>query len=71
MISIKHIAMTFFELVQIVVSFFLMIAIMVLNFWIMFSIVAGLTVGYFLFRVERTQAKNENSESKCVCGNSR
>jgi copper transporter 1 len=49
MFSLMHGFQTFLHIVQIVLSYFLMLIFMTYNVWLCLSVVIGAAVGYFLF----------------------
>lgn len=49
MLSPWHHLQTLLHLVQLVLSYFLMLIVMTFNVWLFISVVLGCTVGYFLF----------------------
>ncbi|XP_046477584.1 high affinity copper uptake protein 1 isoform X2 [Neodiprion pinetum] len=49
MLSWMHTFQTFLHIVQIIISYFLMLIFMTYNVWLCFAVVLGAAVGYFLF----------------------
>ncbi len=49
MTSASHYIQTILHLVQLVLSYFLMLIVMTYNVWLFISVILGCTVGYFLF----------------------
>ncbi|VDP08553.1 unnamed protein product [Soboliphyme baturini] len=53
-ISWSHLLQTLLQMLQIVISYFLMLIFMTYNVWLCLAIVVGSGVGYFLFGFERS-----------------
>lgn len=49
MLSWPHILQTFLHVIQMVISYFLMLIFMTYNVWLCLAVVAGSGMGYFLF----------------------
>ncbi|XP_046740836.1 high affinity copper uptake protein 1-like isoform X2 [Diprion similis] len=49
MLSWMHTFQTFLHIVQIIISYFLMLIFMTYNVWLCFAVVLGAAIGYFLF----------------------
>lgn len=49
MTSASHYVQTLLHLVQLVLSYFLMLIVMTFNVWLFISVVLGCAVGYFFF----------------------
>lgn len=49
MLSWMHSFQTFLHIVQIIISYFLMLIFMTYNVWLCFAVVLGAAIGYFLF----------------------
>ncbi|XP_012251818.2 high affinity copper uptake protein 1 isoform X1 [Athalia rosae] len=49
MLSWMHLFQTFLHIVQIIISYFLMLIFMTYNVWLCFAVVLGAAIGYFLF----------------------
>ncbi|PSN45152.1 High affinity copper uptake protein 1 [Blattella germanica] len=54
MMSLPHVFQTGMHIVQIVLSYFLMLIFMTYNTWLCIAVVAGAAVGYFLFGWKKT-----------------
>jgi len=63
MFNVRHYIQTFLHFLQFAVSYFLMLAFMTFNYWLCLSILAGITVGFFVFGVKRE--KNNLDEECC------
>lgn len=49
MFSVTHLLQTFLHIVQITVSYLLMLIFMTYNIWLCLAVLFGATLGYFLF----------------------
>ncbi|XP_014602825.1 PREDICTED: high affinity copper uptake protein 1 isoform X3 [Polistes canadensis] len=49
MLSWMHCFQTFLHIIQVILSYFLMLIFMTFNTWLCFAVVLGATIGYFLF----------------------
>ncbi|KAI4474305.1 hypothetical protein M0802_015674 [Mischocyttarus mexicanus] len=49
MLSWMHCFQTFLHIIQVILSYFLMLIFMTFNTWLCFAVVFGATIGYFLF----------------------
>jgi len=54
---ILHLTQTFLHLIQLVLGYLLIIAVLTVNLWLCVSIVAGGVLGYFLFAWLQTSSK--------------
>ena len=53
MTSASHYIQTILHLVQLVISYFLMLIVMTYNVWLFISVILGCTCGYFFFGWKR------------------
>lgn len=60
MCSWLHLAQTLLHMVQITVSYLLMLVVMTFNVWLCLSVVAGAGLGYFLFGWKRAVIIDSN-----------
>ncbi|XP_075254486.1 protein SLC31A2-like [Convolutriloba macropyga] len=54
-LSGEHLIQTFLHFLQSSISYLLMLVVMTFNMWLFFSVILGLTVGYFLFGQWKTE----------------
>ncbi|XP_073820067.1 copper transporter 1B [Musca autumnalis] len=60
-LSTPHLIQTFFNLIQIIMSYLMMLVFMTYNYWLCLAVVLGLGVGYFFFG----WIKQDVYESEC------
>ena len=65
MCSCAHIIQTLMHVVQLIVSYLLMLVFMTFNLYLCAAVVLGSGVGYFLFRWKRPDAEEKPKEDRC------
>ena len=60
MFRASHLVQTVLHVVQIVVSYFLMLIFMTFNMWLCIAVALGAGVGYFVFAWDRTAIADPN-----------
>jgi solute carrier family 31 (copper transporter), member 1 len=60
MFSSSHLAQTFMHVLQVTVSYFLMLAVMTYNWWLCGSVLLGAGAGYFVFGKYRSSVTELN-----------
>lgn len=65
MLSIAHIVQTALHMLQIFMSYLLMLAFMLFNIWISLSVILGAGVGYFIIGARKVTAFSVYDEDHC------
>ncbi|XP_059468814.1 high affinity copper uptake protein 1-like [Neocloeon triangulifer] len=63
-----HLVQTGLHVVQVMLSYFLMLIVMYYNAWLFISVVCGSTIGYYVFGWRKlNMLQQESSRAKCNC----